>query len=572
MNWNSRLAVLILTGCATTPTAPPSTPPVAVATVAPAAHEHEHAADGAWTLPGLAQGAVLLGDLGTVHRGVTTSSPEAQAFFDQGLALTYGFNHDEAARSFARAAELDPSCALCFWGVTYTLGPNYNIPMLPERAQAAWQALVAAQRAAAKVTPVEQALIEALSKRHDGPSYVAPPAMQPFNVAYAEAMDAVAERFPDDLDVQVLSAEARMNVNPWKLWSAAGEPAEGTLAIVQRLESVLARAPTHAGANHYYIHAIEASKTPEKGVAAADRLPALVPGAGHLVHMPAHIYQRVGRYADASRANQRAVVADAAYLARMKPPGYYPMYTAHNHGFLAYSSAMQGNAAEAIAAARKSASTMPRELVCGMPGMDFFVAEPLLVLVRFGKWDELLREPAPEPKYQVLVALHHHARGMALAATGKLDEARAEASAIRAIASAIPDDMLAGLNAGRTVLDLAATVVEARIAEVARAPEAVSRWRAAVALEDQLAYNEPADWFYPTRHYLGAALLDLDRAAEAEAVYREDLTKNPHNGWALFGLERALGAQKKSKERKKVESEWVAAWKDADIKLTRSAF
>jgi len=555
------LVMLMLAGCASTPAA-----------TRPVTPEHaEHAGHAQWSLHSLARGATLLGNLGAVHRTVTTRSPEAQQFFDQGLALTYGFNHDEAARSFARAAELDPTCALCFWGAAYTLGPNYNIPMLPERAQAAWEAVQAAQKNAPGASAIEQALIAALAKRHTGPTYVEPPAMQPFNEAFAQAMSDVARRFSDDNDVRTFAAEALMNVNPWKLWTPAGEPAAGTLEIVAHLEAVLARDPQHAGANHYYIHAIEASKQPEKALPSADRLPQLVPGAGHLVHMPAHIYQRVGRYADASRANLAAVQADEAYLAKVKPPGYYPMYTAHNHGFLAYSASMQGRSEASLAAARHSASTMPRDLVCGMPGMDFFVSEPLLVLVRFGRWDDVLKEPAPDPKYQVLVALHQHARGMALAATGKTDDARAAARAIRNIQATLPDDLLAGLNAGRMVLDLAATVVEARIAEATRAPDAVALWKAAVALEDQLAYNEPADWFYPTRHYLGALLLDRGNANEAEAVYREDLARNPDNGWALFGLAKALGAQHKPTQRE-TEQAFDRAWKDADVKLTRSAF
>lgn len=350
--------------------------------------------------------------------------------------------------------------------------------------------------------------------------------MQPFNVALAEAMDDVATRFPDDLDVQTLAAEARM---------------------------------------------MEASREPAKALPSAEWLPTLVLGAGHLVHMPAHIYQRVGRYADASRANQAAVEVDAAYLAKVQAPGYYPMYKAHNHGFLACSAAMQGNAALALSAARRAASTMPRDLVCGMPGMHFFLSEPLLVLVRFGRWDDVLREAPPDAKYPVLTALHQHARGMALASTGKLDEARAAAQTIRAIRDELPEALIAGLNAGRLVLDVAAESVEARIAEAAHAPDAITRWQAAVKREHELAYNEPAAWFYPLRHYLGAALLDAGRAAEAEAVYREDLVRHPHNGWALFGLAKALGAQHKPTQRE-TERLFEAAWQDADVKLTRSAF
>lgn len=525
-----------------------------------------------FTLSGLAKGAVLLPDLGTHRRSVTTKAPAAQAFFDQGLALTFGFNHDEAARSFAKAAELDPTCALCFWGAALTLGPNYNIPMLPDRARAAWEAIGAAQAQASAATPVEQALIAALAQRYKGPEYLDPVAMAPFNQAYADAMRGVAQKFPEDLDVQVLYAEALMNLNPWKLWTTDGKPAPGTEEIVKALEGVLAKKPEHPGANHYYIHAVEASKSPERAIASADRLAALMPGAGHIVHMPAHIYQRVGRYADASKANEAAIVSDEAYLKAVTPPGYYPFYLGHNHGFLAFSASMEGRSADALSAARKSAETIPKDIVCGMPGMDFFLAEPLLVMVRFGRFDEILREPKPEAKYAMLSALWHHSQGMALAGTGKLDEARAQAAAIREIAKAIPEEMLAGMSTGKQLLELSAKAVEARVADAEKKPEAAALWQAAVEIEDQLAYNEPADWFYPTRHYLGAALLDAGKAKDAEAVYRADLKKNPKNGWALYGLWQALMAQKRNKDAKAAEKDFRAAWSKADFELKRSAF
>ena len=514
----------------------------------------------------------MLPDLGQHQRVVTTTSAEAQAFFNQGLALTYGFNHDEAARSYAKAGSLDPNCALCWWGAAYTMGPNYNMPMLPDRAAAAWDALQRAQQAASGASPVEQALVAALAKRYPGPEYVDPMAMQAYNQAYAAAMREVAEQFPDDYDVQVLFAESLMNLNPWKLWTPAGEPAPGTEEIVTTLESVLAKAPEHPGANHYYIHAIEASQHPEKGEAAADRLGSLVPGAGHLVHMPAHIYQRVGRYADASEANRRAAAADQRYLDLVEPPGYYAMYMAHNYGFLAYSSSMEGRSAEALEASRNAAARMPRDMVCGMPGMDFFLSEPLLVMVRFGRWDEILAEPQPDPKYPVLTALWHHAHGMALAATGKPDEAKADLSALQEIAKSIPEAMLTGLNAGRSVLELAAKVLEARIADAEKSPDAIALWEAAVSMEDQLAYNEPADWFYPTRHYLGAALLDAGKPKEAIAVYEADLVRHPHNGWALFGLWQAQLAAKQNGKAKQTKAKFDQAWSRADIQLTRTAF
>jgi tetratricopeptide (TPR) repeat protein len=539
-----------------------------------AGHDHgEHTgAVPSWTLSTLSEGAQLLGNLGAVHRKVTTSSAEAQAYFDQGLALTYGFNHDEAARSFAKAGSLDPSCASCFWGAAYTLGPNYNIPMLPERARAAWEALERARAAAPGASPVERDLIAALSKRYAGPEYLDPPAMQPHVVAYAEAMRGVASTHPDDLDAQVLYAEAVMNVNPWRLYSLDGVAAPGTLDAVAALEGVLARAPEHAGANHYYIHAVEASRQPERALPSARRLGSLVPGAGHLVHMPAHIFQRVGLYAEASAANRRAIEADNAYLGRVTPPGYYAFYLGHNYGFLAYSASMEGKSLEALTAARKSAESTPRDIVCGMPGMDFFLSEPLLVMVRFGKWKEILEEPLPDEKYPVLVALYHHAQGMALASQGRHQEATARLAQIRAIAKALPPELVTGLNNGRKLLEMAALVVEARVAEASKSPGAVQAWQDAVAAEDQLAYSEPADWFYPTRHYLGALLLDLGRAAEAESVYREDLVRNPKNGWATFGLWKALEAQHETKAASAARADFERAFAAADVELQRTAY
>lgn len=562
---------IALLGCSSKTNTITTTPPESHESEPEVAAHSDHAMS-SWSLDELAKGAVMIPNLGEWRRKVTTDSPEAQAFFDQGLALTYGFNHDEAARSFAKAGSLDPDCALCWWGAAYALGPNYNFPMMPDRAEAAWDALQRAQAAAPEASPVEQALIAALSTRYAGPEYVEPEAMQAFNEAYANAMQEVAAQFPEDLDVQVLFAEAMMNVNPWNLWTPAGEPAPGTETIVETLESVLAKEPNHPGANHYYIHTIEASKHPEKAEPSADRLASLIPGAGHIVHMPAHIYQRVGRYADASEANRQAIVADQKYLDLVDPPGYYPFYISHNYGFFAYSASMEGRKAESYEASRKAAGQAPTDLVCGMPGMDFFWSEPLLVMVRFGMWDELLAEPMPDPKYQVLTALWHHAHGMAQAATGKIAEAKADLAALQEIQQSIPDELLAGLNSGRDVLGVAAKVLEARIAEAEGAPNAIALWEEAVKLEDQLAYNEPADWFYPTRHYLGAALLDAGRAEEAIAVYEADLEDNPRNGWALFGLWKAQEAAGKQAAAKKTRKKFDEAWANADIELSRTAY
>jgi tetratricopeptide (TPR) repeat protein len=519
----------------------------------------------------LAQGAVVFEGLGP-HRRAVTATPAAQAYFDQGLRLTYAFNHDEAARSFARAAELDSSCAMCFWGAALVLGPNYNVPMLASRARAAWEALQRARALAPRTTPVEQALIGALGARYSGPEPLDPEAMRPLSVAYSQAMRAVARRFPDDLDVQVLFAESMMDLRPWKLWSREGTPAPGTGEIVATLERVLARDPKHPGANHYYIHAIEASPRPERALASAERLAALMPGAGHIVHMPAHIFQRVGRYADASDTNARAIAADQAYLRLVDPPGYYPMYLGHNYGFLAFSASMEGRRATSLGAARASARAIPPAMLDMMPGMDFFASAPLLTMVRFGAWDELLEEPRPDPRYLVLTGLWLHGHGMALAARGRFEDARRDLAELVRLRERTPPELQASNNLAQDVLAVAAKVLEARIATREDQPDALALWADAVWLADRLAYAEPDDWFYPVRHYQGAALLDAGRAREAEAVYREDLRQHPNNGWALFGLASALGAQQRTEEAARVRRAFERAWRRADIALTTTAF
>ena len=547
-----------------------SAPPPTAATTAAKAPPPPLAVPG--TVLALAQGAQLFDDLGTLNRPVGTASPEAQRYFDQGLRLAYGFNHDEATRSFARAAELDPGCAACLWGVAWTLGPNYNVPMLEGAAQAAWDALQAARERSARARPVEQSLIVALATRYQGPKSIDAASQQPLNEAFAAAMRDVARAHPDDDDIQVIFAESLMDVNPWHLWALDGKPAPGTEEIVATLEKVLGRSSQHPGANHYYIHAVEASLAPDRAVPASERLPGLMPAAGHIVHMPAHIFQRVGRYADASEANRRAVKVDEAYLARTQPPGYYPMYLGHNHGFLAYAASMLGRSEESLRAARASTKAIPPEMLDMMPGMDFFASEPLLVMVRFAKWKEILAEPRPPEKYPTLTGLWLHARGMALASTGKTSEARTTMRELRTLATKMPPDLLAGQNPASAMCRLGADAIEARIAERAKSwKPAIAAWTRAVAQEDGFAYNEPADWFYPMRHYLGAALLDARKAKEAEAVFREDLKHNPGNGWALHGLATALDAQGKKDEAVATRAKFEEAWKEADIRLTRAA-
>ncbi len=527
------------------------------------------------TLVQWAQGAALLDNLGSHRRKITTASPQAQAYFDQGLRLIYAFNHDEAARAFAKAVELDPACAACYWGAAEALGPNYNMPAMPDRWKALWDAVQRAQQNAAQAAPVEQALIGALAKRYKGPDPVGPDAMQPFNVAYAQGMREVAKQYPDDDDVQVFFAEALMTANPWKLWSVDGQAAPGTDEIVATLETVLTRNPQHPGANHYYIHAIEASPHPEKALAAAERLPGLIPGAGHIVHMPAHILQRVGRYADASAANRSAIQTDLSYMDKARPPAwsYYGMYLAHNYQFLTYAAAMQGRSAEALDAVAKMRASLSDDVLRMAPGIDWYMGESYFAMERFGRWDDILKKPPPNPEFKALSVAHHYARAAAFAATGNIDAARAERSQIDTIAAATPADTLAGLNLAKDVFAVAALAADARIASAqGKTDAAIAKLTEAVSKEDALAYDEPADWFVPLRHLLGAQLLTGQRAAEAEVVYRTDLARHPGNGWALYGLARALEAEHQSAESARVDMQFKQAWKDADVTLVGSVF
>jgi tetratricopeptide (TPR) repeat protein len=518
---------------------------------------------------------MLFGGLGNVHRAVTTSSAEAQRYFDQGIALLWGFNHDEATRSFAKAAELDPHCAACYWGISLTVGPNYNLPFLSaERAAVASEALKKAESEAARGSPVEQALIKALAQRYPNATPLKQEAELPVLTQYAMAMKDVAQRFPDDLDVQTLYAESMMNLHAWRLWTPDGAAAPGTAEIVAVLESVLARDPRHPGANHYYVHAMEASPRPEKAVTSAERLRDLMPGAGHLVHMPAHIFQRIGRYEEAAEANRRAAQADEKYGAMTAPPDYYPiMYTAHNYQFLAYSAAMEGRKAETVDAANRSRAAVSDSMLRTMPGTDWYVAEYYTARVRFGLWDDLLATPAPDRRLPGLLGGYLYGLGMAQAATGRVADARASLGSLSALIASLPADTAAGQNQLRDVLSIASAMIEARIASAEARPRDEIAWlRKAVAAEDRIAYDEPKNWFIPTRHALGAALLRSGAGREAEAVYREDLLQNPANGWALYGLRAALESQRKRAEALSVAAEFDGAWRNADVSLRSSEF
>jgi pimeloyl-ACP methyl ester carboxylesterase len=534
------------------------------ATDAPAPGHQHHAA-------GAAKPATAMTGLGERHHPVSTRNAEAQRFFNQGLALIYAFNHVEAARSFRRAAELDPQLAMAYWGVALAVGPNYNEAAVDaERVKAAYEAIQKAQLLAAGATERERAYIAALSQRFSSKPQ---PDYKSLALAYRDAMRELHRRYPDDLDAATLFADSMMNVRPWQLWTKDGKPAEGTEEIVAVLEEALRREPNHAGANHLYIHAVEASIHPERALPSAARLEKLAPQAGHLVHMPAHVYIRTGDYAAAAKSNVEAAEADRAYIKATGAQGVYPMmYYSHNLHFLVETYNRMGQLSEA----RKSAKQLEENVrphVKDMPMIEMFMPAPIYVNLRFGQLDEILRTPEPDPALAATHAIWRFARGVAFAATGKLAEAQKERAALAPEAKQISGDAPFGLNSASGVLRVAESALDARIAwakgERARSIES---WRAAVAAWDALNYNEPPDWYYPVRESLGAALLLNGDAAAAEKVFREDLKENPRNARSLFGLMESLKAQGKRDAAAFVEAEFKAAWKNAEVQLKLESF
>ncbi len=524
--------------------------------------------------PRLAPGqlAPVLEGLGDHHHEVTTRSERAQQFFDQGLKLTYGFNHQEALRAFKEAARLDPDCAMAYWGWALVLGPNLNLPMRAEAVPQAWEAVRLAVAHKDKVSERERDYIEALAKR-----YAENPGddRSGLDRAYADAMRALHEKYPDDLDAATLYAAALMNLSPWDYWTPEGEPKENTATVLATLEAVIARDPHHEGALHYSIHAVEPVDAP-RGEAAADALRGLAPGAGHLVHMPSHIYMQVGRYAEAYEANTLAVQADEGYITQCRAQGIYPLnYYPHNIHFLAWAAIMQGRSKEALGASRKVAAAVPRDMLGNDWGLfETFLSMPLYTMVRFGMWDTILDEPRPGKNTPYFRSIWHYARGMARVHGERPGKAAKDVAAIeRLLARAPAAETMIGFANARTLLTIARDVLAGELAaKQGRLEDAIRHLEAAVELEDGLLYNEPPDWYYPVRHTLGAVLLEAGRPAHAEAVYRRDLKRNRDNGFALFGLVESLKRQGKTEEAARLEAKLRTVWADADVQLASSRF
>ena len=503
--------------------------------------------------------AELMEGLGNHSHPIATQSALAQSFFDQGLALIFGFNHDEAARLFARAAELDPMSAMPHWGIALALGPNYNLPPMPEREEKAWIAIARAIELSKNAPENERAYVNALVKRYSRDPHED---RQKLAVAYKDAMKEVKECYPDDLDAATLYAEALMNLRPWQLWTKDGVPAEGTLEIVSVLEGVLRRDPNHPGANHYYIHAVEASKTPERALPSAARLGSLMPGAGHIVHMPSHIFLRVGDHESSAAVNKTASEVDRKYIERSGAKGVYPlMYYSHNLHFVSYARMMQGKYDEALDYARRLRRNVDGA-IDEMPMIAPYGTFEWLVLTRFAKWHDLLAQPQPKEKNNFVNAMYRYSRGLAFAGLGKINEAKAERVEMEVITCRVGEQDMLMINKASSVLAIGLADLDARIARAQNdASMEIAHWRRAVDLEDKLGYMEPPEWHYSVREALGGALLRQGNAAEAEAVFRKDLELHPRNGRSLFGLLEALKAQQKAVSADWVKKEFSEAWK-----------
>lgn len=517
--------------------------------------------------------APLFDNLGTLHLPITTGSQLAQKYFDQGLILAYGFNHEEAFRSFEEVASLDSNCAMAYWGMAYVLGPNINLPMDDGVVHTAYEAIQKAITLLDDETQKEKDFVMALSERY---SAGAMEDRTPLDQAYSDAMRNLSSKYPDDLDAATMYAESIMDLHPWDYWLKDGTAQSWTPELLSVLESVIERNPNHHGANHLYIHAVEASKNPHRGLASADRLRFLAPGAGHLVHMPAHIYIRTGKYHEGTLANIRAVKSDEEYINQCNQQGFYPIsYYPHNYHFLWATATLEGDSKTAIDAALKTSQKPPDSLMdaCGYQTLQHFAAIPLYAYVTFGKWDKILNHPQPQNERPYMQAVWYYARAMAFVAKDDLENAAEEIEQLQPLTNneSIEELSIWGINSAGLLIKIAYEVSMGELeAKKKNYPQAIAHLTKAVEYESQLRYDEPPTWFYPCRQNLGAVLIEAGKYAEAEKVYRENLKEIPGNGWGLFGLHQALLKQGKTAEAAEVEKKFNEAWEYADIKLTSS--
>jgi tetratricopeptide (TPR) repeat protein len=521
-------------------------------------------------------GAPLFDGMGNHQHAITTSDADAQRYFNQGMVIDFAFNHAESARSFRAAQTLDPECAMCYWGEALALGPNINVTsdgkvvMSDDERTAAYAAIQKAVTLKDSVSEIERDYIDALATRYNGDPSTP---REPMDEAYGNAMRDLHHKYPEDDDAASLFAESLMNTMPWDYWVDPENPKPLTVEVLSALETVLERSPEHPLAIHLYIHAVEASSQPERAEGPADTLVSLVPGAGHLVHMPSHIYWRVGRYADASHVNVLAAQVDEAYIAACNAQGFYPAaYYPHNIHFLWASSSMEGRSAVSIEAARKVAANVRLEMINEFPGVEFFHTIPLLALTQFGQWDNVLAEPQPPANLEYSNAIWHYVRATAFAQKGDVEAATAEYEKFAPLRDETDVVFLDSIYYPATML---LTIADALIqGEIAMAEEryddAIGYFRIAVDTQDELPYTEPPFWYYPTRHSLGKALLSAGDAAGAESVYRKDLDEYPRNGWSLFGLVQALEAQEK--DASNIQERFDRIWAQADVSLTASRF
>lgn len=512
--------------------------------------------------------APLLENLGSYGMKVSTGNERAQKFFNQGINLYYGFNHFEAYRSFKEVARLDPDCAMAYWGQALSLGPNINLPMDPADTETVYKAIQKSVALLDKASPKERALISALAKRY---TTEALEDRKPLDEAYAQAMQAVASQYPDDLEVVTLYAESLMDLHPWDYWKM-GQAQPWTPQIVELIAAVISKKTDHPGANHLNIHILEASPEPEKAAASADRLRNLVPGAGHLVHMPSHIYIRVGRYLDGVEANERAVKTDEEYIAQCNVQSIYPLfYYPHNYHFLLACAQMAGLSKKSADAANALNKNIPVEMmnVPDLVTLQHWYTMPWYNMVRFGKWDDILRISEPVDSFKYVKSVWHYARGMAFVRKNKITEAKAELASLKIlIEDPFMEMTIAGFNSFRSVLGIGRNVLEAELeAHQKNYNSAVQLLTEAIDVEDNLLYQEPPDWYHPVRQILGSVLLEAKNPIEAEKLFREDLTFYKNNGWSLYGLYQSLEAQGKKTEAAQVKKEFEKAFAKSDVKL-----